>query len=256
MNGQLGGWTAAWALGLALAGCGGGGGDSGKPLPGPSAEGIYTGSLSGSTSSAFQGLVLENDEFWAMYGTQTASAFVVAGFVQGAGSSNAGSFSSSSTKDFAFLPPLVATTSATYSAPAKTITGTLTYANTTVRFNGGPVVGSLYDYAAAPSLTTVAGAWPVNSLAGERINLSIAGTGTVVGTSSLGCNLTGTVTPRPSGKNVFNVSLTFGAAPCFLAGQTATGIALAYPLAGGKTQLLVAVTNAARTAGTAIVGTR
>jgi hypothetical protein len=52
----------------------------------------------------------------------------------------------------------------------------------------------------------------------------------------------GTATPRSSGKNVMNVSVTFGAAPCALPGQTATGIAINYTIAAtNQKQLIVAV---------------
>jgi hypothetical protein len=49
--------------------------------------------------------------------------------------------------------------------------------------------------------------------------------------------------------------MTFGAAPCALANQTATGIAVAAP-EGGSTQLLVAAVDGTRTYGAAAVGTR
>ena len=92
---------------ISLASCGGGGSDSPAPSAGPTAEGVYGGTLTGSTSSAFQLLVLENGEFWAMYGTQTASAFGVAGFIQGSGTSNNGSYTSSNTKDFGVNPATI-----------------------------------------------------------------------------------------------------------------------------------------------------
>ena len=66
-----------WALAAVtvLSACGGGGGGgSAAPAPapaptpsGPSAQGLYSGALTGSRSSAFQLLVLENDEFWGVY---------------------------------------------------------------------------------------------------------------------------------------------------------------------------------------------
>lgn len=241
---------------IALFGCGGGGGDSGTPLASSSAEGVYGGTLTGSTSSAFQLLILENGDFWSMYGTQSSTIFGVAGFVQGSGSSSNGSFTSSNTKDFGFSPAVAASTSATYNATAKTISGTLSAGARTVTFSGGPIAGSLYDYNAAASLTTVSGSWTTTSLTGETVALNIASTGAFTATSSLGCSFSGTVAPRASGKNVFNVSLTFGAAPCALAGQTATGIAVAYPLSSGRTQLLVSVVDSTRTYGTAAFGTR
>ena len=240
---------------IGLASCGGGGGDS-PATTGPTAEGVYGGTLTGSTSSAFQLLVLENGDFWAMYGTQTPSVFGVAGFIQGAGSSNNGSFTSSDTKDFGRNPAVAGATTATYNATAKTIFGTVTGAAGTVSFSGGPIAGSLYNYDTPASLSTISGAWSTTILTGESLAIDIAASGTFTATSGLGCNLSGTVTPRPSGKNVFNVSITFGPAPCALAGQSVTGIAVAYPIASGKTQLIVAATNSGRTVGTAAFGTR
>lgn len=245
---------AVLASGIALAACGGGGGDAGNS--GPTAEGVYGGTLTGSTSSAFQLLVLENGEFWAMYGVRTTNAFGVAGFLQGSGVSNSGTFTSSNTKDFGFAPAVSGTTNASYNATAKTISGTVSFAAGTVGFTGGPIAGSLYNYDTAASLTTVSGAWSTTGLTGETVSINIASTGTFTAATSLGCSFSGTVTPRPSGKNVFNVALTFGAAPCALPGQVASGIAVAYPIATGQTQLLVAVTDASRTVGTAVFGLR
>jgi hypothetical protein len=247
-------------LATALAGCGGGGGggggDSGIPGgSGPSAEGVYGGTLTGSTSSAFQMLVLENGEYWALYGTSTPSTFFVAGFVQGSGTSNNGTFTSSNAKDFGFAPAVSGSVSATYTA-TPTITGTVSSNQGNVGFSGGAIAGSLYDYDAAARLSTVAGSWTLTELTGEGVAMTIAANGSFTAVSTEGCNFSGTVAPRASGKNVFNVSLTFGAAPCSLPGTAASGIAVAYPLANGQTQLLVAVTEGTRTYGTAAFGTR
>lgn len=244
---------ASFTLTSMLVACGGGG-DSGSS--GATAEGVYGGTLTGSTSSAFQLLVLENGEFWAMYGTRTSTFFGVAGFIQGSGTSNNGSFTSSNTKDFGFAPARSGSTSATYDATAKTISGTVTSAGGSVGFSGGPIPGSLYNYNTAATLNTIAGSWSTTTLTGESVSLTIASNGSFTASSGTGCVFSGTVVPRASGKNVFNVALTFGAAPCALAGQAATGIAVAYPLANGQTQLLVAVVDGARTVGTAAFGTR
>lgn len=245
----------ALASSILVTACGGGGGSS--PAPGPSAEGVYGGALTGSTSNtAFNLLVLENGEFWTLYGVQTATVFGVTGFAQGTGTSANGSFSSSNAKDFGYAPALAGSLTATYNATAKTITGTATAGTGTVGFSGGPITGSLYNYDTAASLTTITGAWTTTSLTGETVALNVAANGTYTAAGSSGCNFSGTVTPRASGKNVFNVSLTFGAAPCALAGQNGTGIAIAYPLTGGLTQLLIAATDSTRTYGAGVVGTR
>lgn len=246
-------------LSAALGGCGGGGdsgGGSPAAIPGPSAEGVYGGTLTGSRSTAFEALILENGDFWSVYGTQTSSAFSVAGFVQGSGTSNNGSFTSSNAKDFGFAPAVAGTVTATYDATAKTISGTTSAGTQTATFSGGPIAGALYNYNTAAALTTITGAWSTTSLTGEGVVINIASTGTFTATSSLGCNFTGTITPRASGKNVFNVAMTFGAAPCALPGQSATGIALVYPLTSGKTQLLAAAVDATRSYGAAVFGTR
>lgn len=237
-----------------LSGCGGGGSPS--ATVGPSAEGVYGGTLTGSTSTSFQLLVLENGDFWSVYGSQSPGTFGVAGFVQGTGTSNNGSFTSSNSKDFGFSPALAAIATATYDATAKTIAGNFKAGTTTVTFAGGPIAGSLYDYNAAASLTTVVGAWSTTSLTGEGVALKVASSGAFTAMSSLGCSFTGTIAPRASGKNVFNVSTTFGGAPCALPGQSATGIAIAYPLSNGMTQLLVAATDSTRSYGAALFGSR
>ena len=243
-----------------LAGCGGGSSSSSAVVSPPvitaSAEGVYAGTLTGSKSTAFEMLVLENGDFWSMYGTSTASVFSVAGFVQGSGISDNGKFTSANTKDFGFAPALAGTANATYDPTAKTIAGTVTATAGTVTFSGAPIPGSLYNYSTPASLTTVAGSWSTTGLSGEGVSLNIAANGAFTANSAFGCQFSGTVTPRPSGKNVFNVALTFGAAPCALPGQTGTGIALAYLLSSGKTQLLVTVTDSARTYGSAVFGTR
>lgn len=244
--------------------CGGGGGDGdvgaggtqqSPPPPAPTAEGVYGGTLTGSVAANFEALVLENGDFWAIYGQDSGSIFSVYGFIQGQGTSNNGSFTAASVKDFGFVPPPTGTLTSTYNSTAKTISGTVTYTSGTVQFSGGPIPGSLYDYNAAASLSAISGSWATVSTSGGSVMVNVSANGAVT-TSEGGCSGSGTITPRASGKNVFNVSLTFGAAPCVLPGQTVTGIAIVYPLSTGQTQLIGAVTNSSRTAGVAIFGIR
>lgn len=244
---------------FALAACGGGGGSSEDEVlqQGTVAQGVYKGAITGGAYPAFQMLVLENGEFWAMYGTQSASTFGVAGFVQGTGVSSGGAFTSTNMKDFGYAPAVGGNLNAAYNASAGTISGTLTALGNTVSFSGAPNSGSLYNYDAAASLGTLSGNWTLTSLmSGETISLSVGPSGALTAHSSLGCSMSGSAAPRPSGKNVFNISLTFGASPCRLAGQTATGIALAYPLANGQTQFLFAGFDSSRAYGVAAVGAR
>ncbi len=256
MNKTMDRWKLAALLSLVLLGACGGGGDGAPAAQAKKAEGVYGGTLSGSpTSTAFQLLVLENDEYWAMYGDNAGGVFLVEGFVQGTGASSNGSFTSSNLRDFGYAPAVAGSVGATYNASTPSISGTISAPSGSIGFSGGAIAGSLYDYDAGANLSSIVGNWSLTDLAGAPTSLVIASNGAFTATSN-GCSFSGTVTPRASGKNVFDVALTFGGSPCLLAGQSATGIALAYPLAGGSTQLLVAAHNAARTNGTAAVGTR
>lgn len=239
-----------------LAACGGGGSGSAPPTaPTSKAEGVYSGSISGSTSGAFRLLVLENDEYWGWYGLSSSSGLLVAGFLQGQGASNDGSFTSSNLKDFGAVPPTSGTATATYVVNAST-SGTAVTTAGSATFSGSPFVGSAYDYNAPATLSTIAGSWTLAALHGSGVLLTIAADGAFTGTSA-GCSFMGTLTPRPSGKNVFSLVLTFGAAPCVRPNDTGTGVAISYLLSGGtRRELIMAGVNAARTSGTAFFGTR
>ncbi len=250
--------TAASAVALLLAACGGGGGDSGGPAPsnGPTAEGAYSGTLTGGSGNAFQLVVLENGEYWALYGTAISNAFIVSGFIQGNGTSNNGTFTSNNARDFGFAPSIAGTINATYTTSPRTINGTASNSAGSVSFSGGTTAGSTYDYDAQASISSIAGVWNLTELDGEGIVLNVSSSGSFSAQSSQGCSFSGTVTPRASGKNVFNLAFTFGASPCALPGTAASGIAVAYPLTNGTTQLIVAATEGSRTYGAAAVGTR
>lgn len=248
------GRLAVAAATISLTACGGGG-DSGLAVATTQPQGVYSGTLIGSPSSAFQLLVLEDDSYWALYGKSTPSAFLAAGFIQGQGASTSTLFTSSNAKDFGVSPPTTGSISASYVLNTS-ISGTITSAAGNVTLSGTPIVSTTYNYNAAADLTAVTGAWSLTALDSSTVNLTIAGNGNIVGSTG-GCSFTGKIEPRASGKNVFDTSVTFGAAPCVVPGQTATGVALTSLLAGGVTrQLLLAGVDGGRTTGTALFGTR
>lgn len=247
----------AMAAALSLTACGGGGGSSGGTGAGPgaSAEGVYGGTLSGASVSNFQMLVLDDGEYWVMYGNRTADRFLVAGFAQGHATTSNGKFTSSDARDFSTIPATSGTISATYTS-TPSISGTVKAdAGGTASFSGGPIPGSLYDFDARPQVSDVVGSWSLTTLQGSPMDLQVAPNGSFTANSN-GCSISGTMRSHSSGKNVFALSITFGGAPCALAGQRTTGIGVAYPVASGATQLLVAAVNGDRTVGAAAFGTR
>jgi len=240
-----------------LLGCGGGGEEAAVTAPVvtyPSAEGVYIGNIARGASSEFQALVLPNGDMWSFYGYDDGSVFYVDGFAQGNGSSNNGLFTAT-LKDFGYLPAIPGTMSAAYNTADKTISGTSTYMGRTFAFGGGAAPESFYQYDISAVLSEVVGQWNTMSTEGGLVTVDISATG-VLTLSEAGCTGTGTITPNASGKNVFDISVTFGPAPCFIPNATATGIAMSYPLATGQRQVIIAVTNPTRTAGIATYGIR
>lgn len=240
---------------LALVACGGGGGDS-PPAPPASAEGAYAGSLSNSPSAtAFQAVVLEDGQLWALYGNVSGGIFLVNGLLQGNGSSSNGSYTTSNLRDFGSSPAAAASLSATYTT-APTLVGTIGVSGVSIGINGSGIPTATFNYNTPASLASIAGAWTLGSTTGDTVSLSIAPNGGFTATTALGCSFSGTATPRPSGRNVYNVTATFGAAPCALAGQTVTGIGLYSVLTPTNRQLMVALVDGTRSVGTVAIGSR
>jgi len=264
-----------------LAACGGGGGDAPAPTPTPTAtptptptpaptpapaptptptpasspaEGAYSGTTS--NGQTVQILALENGDMWTIYGVQIGAVFYTRGLIQGTVSASGGSFSGSDLKDFGHNPADPTTTTGTYVAGAS-LAGTLSFQlqSATIAFSATPASLMHYDYSAPASLSAITGAWSLNGTDGGTYLISVQADGAFSGTEA-GCVFTGTFTPRSSGKNVFDMSISFGAAPCVLANQTSRGIAISYPVSGTSQQLTVAGVDSARSWGLVAAGAR
>lgn len=242
---------------LLLSGCGGGGGgDDDTPTPNTAAraQGAYEGTLSGATIPNFQLLLLEDGTYYLLAGTGTGSAFVVEGFIQGSGTETSSSvFTSTNARDFS--GPGVYNLTANYVADVS-ISGSISASGGgALTFNGAPISTTLYDYDAAAQLSTVVGSWDVSVNGVVDSTLTVNSDGTYTGTDGDGCSYSGTITPRASGKNVFNVTYLSGPAPCDPAGVSAAGIAIITTPSPGSRQLLVAGTTPDRTEAFVVFGT-
>ena len=237
---------------LTLAGCGGGGGDSSSsPASTTTAEGLYSGTTN--TGRAVTGLVLDDGTYYILY-TPVGDTSLIAGLVQGNGTSTASTFTSSNTRDFNLegFGVLSATLSATY-IDNQSISGTVTYAGG----GGFTTFSGTYDslYEATPSLGALAGTFTgqvASSVGVENAAITVSSNGTFSGISSGGCGFTGTVAPRARG-NVFDISIVSGGAPCIFANETLSGIAF---FNASAKRLYVATPTAARTDGALFVGTK
>jgi hypothetical protein len=224
------------------------------PLGG-TAEGVYGGKITGGPNPDFRLLVLEDGEFWSLNGFNVDGQLYVSGFIQGR--STSGSFSANDVRDFGFYPAVGGgTLSGTFDAAVGTLQGTVVFPGLRVDVVGGPVRDVPFEYDQPASLAPHVGAWSMTANTGDRISLNVAADGAMSATTASGCTFTGTVLPRPSGKNVFNVSLRFGTSGCLLPGQRMTGVAVAHRLVDGRTQLTFAGVNETRTAGLMAAGAR
>lgn len=254
---------------LSVTACGGGGDAGSKPTAfggpvDPAAVGAYAGTITGSpiaTIKNFVTLIQEDGSFWTMYGAQGTSTYQVSGFMQGtAGTIGDGTYRSSDAKDFRTLPAAAATVSGAYVA-GTSLSGTTQYASGgSTRFNGVPVPSSFYNYNTPAQLSGLRGLWSISMTAGttiDTVDINISDMGTIGARASAnGCTVTGTVVPKANGKNVFDVSLSFGASPCVLARQTVRGVALSHALSGAQRQLVFLLVNDDRTKGVWATGVR
>ena len=201
-----GGFANCFNSGFAPVACGDGYSESdSSSLPQPaatSAEGRWTGPTS--TGRAVAGLVLDDGSYWLFY-TARGNPLILAGLIQGTGTSHSGSFGSSNTRDFNLEGAGVrsATINGSY-VPNKSFLGTIAY------FNGDTEsFTSTYDgdSKSAPNLTLVAGTYVRLRADNHTITVTVDSTGTLSGHSTDGCTVTGTLSPRVQG-NVFHTSVT------------------------------------------------
>jgi hypothetical protein len=265
---------------LLVAACGGGGGSDGdstnttstststntsgntsttvnNPKPAPTvlatAEGVYEGVVS--NGSSHQTIVLDDGRYYTLYGRSANDMFLVSGLVQGTGVSFEGTFTSTDLRDYYADGTVVGgTLSAGYTA-GETFNGSVKEAGQTINFLGTKLTSASYSYSTAAKLANITGTWSMTTLQGDAVSFSLQTTGAFSATSS-GCSFSGTIRPRASGKNVFDVSLQFGAAPCALPNQSASGIAVEYVTNTGSRQLIIAGTNTSRANGTVMFGLR
>lgn len=242
----------------ALTACGGGGGDS-SSTPAPQvaaatagAEGLWKGTTS--NGRTISGIVLDDGTYWVLYSHRTNSNFI-GGAIQGTGTSTNGSFTSTNPLDFNLEGGGIITASLTATYTQKQVfNGSIAYPavpNSTVTFT------STYsnDYDSTPSLATIVGTYSGSAaVAGgvESATVTVNASGAVSSVGASGCTATGIVAPRVKG-NVYNLSVTFGGAPCSNANSTVTGIG--YFDATSK-RIYALGLNSARSNGFVFVGTK
>ncbi len=193
------------------------------PATSTTAEGLWNGTTN--TGRQVVAAVLDDGTYYLFYSLPAASLLQIAGVIQGTGTSNNGTFTSTNAKGFgiAVSPAQDATVLANFS-PRQSFTGTVTY-------QVGGTLGFTTSYNTAydttPSFTAVAGTYQgtAGSTTGSQpATVNVFANGTFNAVEQSGCQFHGTATPRTRG-NVFDITITFGTSPCTFAGSTFQGIA-------------------------------
>lgn len=223
------------------------------PAPAPVAttpEGWYEGFTSTGYSIDF--LVLENNDVWGIF----SSGDYIYGLIFATGSAASGNYTSSLAREYDFSKARVSSMSvrATYQ-PGISLSGTAIGNSVVVRFSGVPVSISQYSYYIPASIATISGSWTGSFSDGSRGSVSIASSGGFNAISG-GCSMSGSISPRPFGKNVFNVSVTFGSSPCAFPRSTAHGVGVVGKNSGGRNTFIVGITTSDRSSGAVFVATR
>ena len=206
--------TAVFSL---LSACGGGGG-GGEATSG-TAEGIWVGSSSTGYRVALA--VLENAETWGVYYTRNNGYIVIYGALYGTSNGTGNTFSSTGS-DFNLLKWSVVNGSVTGTVVPKSTINAVATSGATVSLT----YSTTYDSPAL--LSTIAGSYIMNAVSASGtssnapMTIDANGAVRVVGN---GCSAAGTVLPRSSGKNIYNINVTFTGTNCALGnGGTASGI--------------------------------
>ncbi len=226
-------------------------------------QGFYEAKLHGveATREDLKLLVLENKEFWAIYGQDSASGFTSWGLLQGNGDLSDGVLSSTSAIELenlgsggsSFGTRLQGFWMNSYSrnqfgflngywSPSNGIHELIQ-----ASFVAAPPIAQSYSYSNNAMISDIVGSWTVKSVKAydldTQMDLNVAANGQMT-ISRGGCSLSGAITPRPSTKNVFTVSTnTIFSYQC--SHVMSQGVAISYLIPGTSLrQILIAIKSA------------
>lgn len=248
MSGMKAVWVAAGAF--LLTSCGGGGGGNGglvvSPFTGSQAQGLYQGSTN--LGFTLNTVILETGEFYNITSGGGLALTVDHGNIAAISYALSGTTSQYTVSTNASIAGGIIV--GQY-LPESALTGTVEYNITNIFLAQYSSFSSNYiqTYATPATLSALTGTYAAPYVyGGQTMTLAISASGAITGTST-NCSIGGTAVPRPSGANIYNVTLTLTGANCVPAGVgTASGVAFLDSTTGVNT-LYVASVNSAGTAG-------
>ena len=235
-----------------LVACGGGGsgGDDNADI-----EGGYAATNSDGSSGSV--LVLEDGTAWSIVGTESGDLLEVEALLRGPLSVSGSEVTSSTLRRYDFETS--STITGVGFSGIVTDSGAITATLTATGFDPvstalAPIDPAVYNYDTAATLAAIAGTWTGFFSTGEEGDVVISAGGVVSSVTTSGCTISGTAAPRASGKNVYDVTVNFGPAPCALPNGSGSGVAIIASPASDP-QLTVAVVSADRSLGAVFFGT-
>ena len=245
MNFSTGRHVIGLALTALLTACGGGGGSSDAGTT-PATASPLAGGWEGTSSSGdgIQAMILEDGRIWAVSGTQASGVLFVNSLGRATLTTSGTAVSAGDLRahDLATGTSVTGTLTGTFTA-GTSITATVTAGGASATMRLAPAAAAAYHYDTAATLTAVAGSWP-GFFSNDTGTVVVSATGSFTTTTASGCTVSGAITPRASGKNVYDVTVSFGTAACGVpVGTTGAGNAIITNLTGGTRQLAVAVAS-------------
>jgi len=197
--------------------------------------------------------VLDNGTYWFIYSVANNSA-VIAGAVQGTGTSLNGSFSSSNAKDFSVEAQRIedAIVSASY-VVKQSLNAVVMYPASGQNVTVAATYSAAYEQ--IPMLFALAGNYTgTAAVVGgtEAASLVIDTLGGIIGSGASGCRFAGRIVPHAKG-NIYDVSVTFAGGVCANGTSTVTGIGY---FDGPLKRLYGTALNSSRSNGFIFVGTK
>lgn len=221
-------------------------------------EGAYSGTVDSALPIIL--MVLNDGQYWGLFGLPSTQGLIPAGFVQGNATATNGNFAS--TNLHAFLADgqwdgLTDSVNGSY-VSGVSISGTVTEppGGETLSLSVSAIASTTLDYNAPANLSAISGYWAGYLLDGSPTAMNITSSGSLEGATTSGCAFSGTITPRSSGKNVFNLAATLAGSGCPYAGVSVNGIAYSLAEPSGRRTLVAHGVNASRNLGWAFFGTR
>lgn len=186
-------------------------------------------------ANPLQMLALDDDSLWMFYTRTFAGVLILEGFIECQVGYGAGTLQSSTLADpnNGIGPGTLAGTFASDGSIAARGTDPVRV----IDFAATKASTSVYAPATAAALADVAGSWAVTGINGAPAALDISASGAMTGLLN-GASIAGTLAPRASGGNVFDVQVTLTDSLSQLNGVTFVGLAYRSFLSDGSSQLI------------------